>query len=340
MEAQLYLFLESLPNIPLFICIAICLYSLGKGADMLVEEAVALSIRWNIPKAIIGATIISIGTTLPEAAVSVMAAVSGNPDLALGNAIGSIITDTGLIIGISSLIGHLPVSLKISRFQGRVQFYSALILFSICIPRPNNTGLVSRNMGFIFLILLALYIFSSLKNTKQPRHVEKELKDELVDEYAVKPSSISTQLFKLVLGIAIVIISSKILIPAVEISAIRIGIPQGIIAATLIAFGTSLPELVTAITAVRKGHGDLAVGNIVGADILNVLFVIGASASVTPQGLTVPTSFHALQLPAMLLIVAIFRIFSRKPTDSLSKIGGFILLSFYVIYLGMNFIAA
>ncbi len=110
---------------------------------------------------------------------------------------------------------------------------------------------------------------------------------------------------------ALVIGSSKILIPAVEITAIRIGIPQGVIAATLVAFGTSLPELVTAITAVRKGHGELAIGNIVGADILNVLFVVGAAAAVTKGGLTVPVSFYKLQIPTMLIIIFAFRHFYK-----------------------------
>ncbi len=346
MEEQLYLLLETSPSILLILCIIICLYTLGKGADMLVEEAVELSISWNIPKAIIGATIISIGTTLPEVAVSVMAAISGNPDLALGNAIGSIIADTGLIIGISSILGHLSVNEKICKFQGKIQFLLAIILVIICRPRPwGYEGNISRNVGFIFLALLIMYIYTSIKSTQTLETNDKE-QNNTNDEFNVTNSinssfisnSVWIQIFKLILGITTVIISSKILIPTVEITALRAGIPQGIIAATLIAFGTSLPELVTSITAVTKGHGDLAVGNIVGADILNILFVIGASATVTPSGLTVPTSFHILQLPAMLAILIIFRFFSRKPTESLSKIGGFILLSFYIIYLILNFI--
>ncbi len=340
METQIYSFFESAPTILLILSIAFLLYTLGKGADILVEEAVSLSIKWNIPKAIIGATIISLGTTLPEAAVSVMAAISGNPDLALGNAIGSIIADTGLIIGISAIFGNLPVSHKISSFQGRIQYLMTFILVIICMI-PKFTGQnanISRTTGFIFLILLIAYIFMSLKNSKQPRHIEKEINDELVDEYSLKPTSVYVQFAKLALGIFIVIISSKLLIPSVQVAAIRVGIPQGIIAATLIAFGTSLPELVTAITAVRKGHGDLAVGNIVGADILNILFVIGASASVTAQGLSIPDTFYKLQIPLMLLIVSVFRFFSKKPTDRIPKYAGAILLSLYIIYIVLNFL--
>jgi cation:H+ antiporter len=127
------------------------------------------------------------------------------------------------------------------------------------------------------------------------------------------------------------------LIPAVEITAIRVGIPQAIIAATLVAFGTSLPELVTAITAVRKGHGELAIGNIIGADILNVLFVVGSSAAVTAGGLHVPSSFFKLQIPTMLLVLIIFRLFSVNKKMVINKKEGLLLFSFYVIYLILNF---
>ena len=142
---------------------------------------------------------------------------------------------------------------------------------------------------------------------------------------------------KLLFGIAVVIISSKILIPAVELSAVRIGIPQSIIAATLVAFGTSLPELTTAVTAVKKGHGELAVGNIVGADILNILFVIGASASVTPEGLEVPVNFYKLQIPTMLILLITFRFFSKKHNNNITKKEGITLLGIYIIYIILNF---
>jgi len=123
----------------------------------------------------------------------------------------------------------------------------------------------------------------------------------------------------------------------VETIAIRISIPQSVIAATLVAFGTSLPELVTAITAVRKGHGEIAVGNIIGADILNVLFVVGTSAAVTKGGLNVPSNFYKLQFPAMIIILGAFRMFSKNSDANITKKEGFFLLSIYVIYLILNY---
>lgn len=331
MESILISYLENMSLFILFGIIALTLFTLSKGADMLVDEAVSLSVHWRIPKAVIGATVVSLGTTLPEASVSVLAAIQGNPDLALGNAIGSIIVDTGLILGIAAMIGYLPVDKLAVKRQGTVQLASGFLLALVCLPifTGGANGLIPQWMGFLFVALLIAYIFISIKWAKGTQASLEELHEE--------PSPLWLQLAKLGLGIATIIISSKILIPTVEITAIRIGIPQSIIAATLVAFGTSLPELVTAITAVRKGHGELAVGNIMGADILNVLFVIGLSASATVTGLMVPNEFYVLQIPAMLIILCTFRFFATRKGLSISKTEGAALFGMYMVYLVMNY---
>lgn len=332
MEELIHHYLITFPTLVLVLIIAGALYTVGKGADILVDEAVSLSVHWGIPKMVIGATIVSLGTTLPEAAVSVMAAVGGNPDLALGNAIGSIIADTGLIIGLAALLGSLPVDPMIIKRQGKIQYLACILLALVSLPffSSGNTGNISQWMGVIFLMLLVTYIYFSLKWAREEN-------DGSVDEISEEPSPIYVQIFKLLIGILLVIGSSKILIPSVEITAIRIGIPQGVIAATLIAFGTSLPELVTAITAVKKGHGELAVGNIVGADILNVLFVVGASAAVTHGGLNVPTTFYKLQIPTMLLIIFAFRQFTKGKNLTITRNEGVFLGGMYALYLILNY---
>lgn len=331
MEELLVSFLDQMPTLLLFGVIAATLFTLSKGADVLVDEAVSLSVHWRIPKAVIGATVVSLGTTLPEASVSVLAAIQGNPDLALGNAIGSIIVDTGLILGIAALIGHLPIDRLAVKRQGTIQLASGFLLALVCLPifTGGANGLIPQWMGFAFVALLIAYIFISIRWAKGTQ-------EQLVT-LAEEPSPLWLQVLKLVLGIAMIIISSKILIPSVEITAVRLGIPQSIIAATLVAFGTSLPELVTAITAVRKGHGELAIGNIMGADILNVLFVIGLSASVTSAGLIVPHEFYQLQIPAMLIILTSFRFFATRKGMSISKSEGAVLLGMYMVYLGLNY---
>jgi cation:H+ antiporter len=332
LEAILISNLETLPTLVLFVIIGISLFFLAKGADVLVEEAVSLSLKLGIPKMVIGATVVSLGTTLPEVSVSVMAAMNGNPDLALGNAIGSIIVDTGLILGIAAMIGNLPIDNYAIDRQGTVQYLSVLLLAIVALPIFSSTGNgnISQWMGFIFTALLVGYVFLSLKWAKGTTEQNEELHTD--------SSPAVILILKLFAAIFVVIAASKVLIPSVEISAIRLGIPQSIIAATLVAFGTSLPELITAITAVRKGHGELAVGNIMGADTLNVLFVTGLSAAFTKGGLIVPVEFYKLQIPAMIAIVFTFRFFAKGKGNTISKKEGGILLGLYGIYLALNYL--
>ncbi|BES63860.1 calcium/sodium antiporter [Gottschalkiaceae bacterium SANA] len=324
--------LELWPSIILFGIIAVSLFFLSRGADLLVDQAVSLSVHWGVPKMVIGATIVSLGTTLPEASVSVMAAMNGNPDMALGNAIGSIIADTSLIIGLAALMGHLVVDRKTILRQGKVQLGAGILLAVVCLPifSAGASGQIYQWMGFVFLALLVAYIYISMKWAKtasaSPHGFEEE------------NTALWIQIIKLLVGVVMVIGSSQVLIPAVEIIATRMGIPQSVIAATLVAFGTSLPELVTAISAVKKGHGELAIGNIIGADILNVLFVVGSAAAVTKGGLVVPTSFYQIQIPTMLISLGLFRYFSRGRKAFIAKREGVVLLVIYVVYLILNYV--
>ena len=331
MEAALQSLITNMPLFLLFILIAIFIYTLAKGADILVDEAVNLSLRWGIPKMLIGATIVSIGTTLPEAAVSVFAAVQGHPGLALGNAVGSIICDTGLILGLAALLSPLPLIASVVNRQGWIQLGAGLVLVLFAIPFSNinrifqDGGRLPQWAGFVFLAGLGLYLYYSITGVKK----NKESVSFDVSEMDANPERAVKSVLKLILGIAMVVISSRVLIPMIQESAVRLYVPESIIAATLVAFGTSLPELVTALTAVRKGHAGLAVGNVIGADILNVLFVAGAAAAVTPAGLAAPVQFFRFLFPAMLLILVVFRIGIRFSRDSLKRPFGVVLLGIY-----------
>ena len=337
MEEIITNFLTTAPIIVPIVALLVSLYTVGKGADILVDNEVSLSLQWGIPKMVLGATLVSLGTTVPEASVSVAAAIQGNPDLSLGNAIGSIIVDTGLIIGIAALLGNLPIDKMLVKRQGRLQFIFALLLALVCLPIFSNggTGRIYQWVGFVFVFLLCCYMYLSFKWAKESSLEASRQEQNEEDE---KKGNVALELFLMFLGIAIVVISSKILIPSVAVVAKKIGIPQSIIAATIVAFGTSVPELVTAITSVRKGVGELAVGNVVGADILNVLFVLGLSAAVTPQGISVPFYFYYLQIPSMLLILIVFRFCSTRKSGVIGKVGGVILFSSYVVYLILNFL--
>ena len=341
MEAWLNGLVQQLPLLALFAVIAGAILVLVMGADLLVDQAVALSMRWGVPTMLIGATIVSIGTTLPEASVSVFAAVQGAPGLALGNAVGSIIADTGLILGLAILIGRVPVDKRLVSRQSWIQVASALLLVAACVPYLALRGTFSAGgrlpqlAGVAFLMLLALYLWRSIAWSKDAPAPDEE---EAEAHAAAAEQGTLPALLKLVAGLAMVVIGSRLLIPAVEETALRLHIPDAIIAATLVAFGTSLPELVTSVTAVRKGHGALAIGNVLGADVLNVLFVSGAAAAATRGGLEVPPQFFFLFFPSMLFVVLVLRVGVSRVEGEFSKGFGFVLLAAYLITVVLGYV--
>jgi len=333
MEEWIHLLIagKSLPV--LLLIIGVFIYTLSRGADLLVEEAVTISIRWGLPRLLVGATVVSLGTTFPEAAVSVLAAIKGKPGLALGNAVGSIICDTGLILGIAALMAPLPLQKSIVNRQGWLQLGAGFLLVFSCLPYLsmgtlfNTGGNLPRVMGFVFLILLIAYLWLSVRWVKGTDADESEG----LHDAEAGTNNTGVIAAKFIFAIVLVVGSSQVLIPTVQEMATRLGVPNSIIAATLVAFGTSLPELVTAVTAVRKGHGELAIGNVIGADILNVLFVAGASAAVTSGGLTAPGHFFRILFPAMLFILLVFRAGVYFSEGTLKRPFGAVLLGSYIV---------
>ncbi len=339
MDEALHHFVSELHGGWLALVIVVSLAVLGKAADWLVDEAVALSERSGIPTVVIGATIVSLGTTAPEAAVSVFAALQGSPGLALGNAVGSIICDTGLILGLACILAPLRLDRAIVNRQGWIQLGAAVALVAGCFPWSNagqvfvEGGRLPQWVGIAFLVALVVYMVLSIRwaSAGVTTASEKGVADD-------EAGSLALVVLKLVGSLALVVLAAQVLIPSVREAATRIEIPESIIAATLVAFGTSLPELVTAVTAARRGHGELAVGNIVGADILNVLFVAGASATATPAGLAAGGHFFVVLFPAMLFILLTFRIGIFVSGDSLRKPFGFVLLAAYGVYMVVSFL--
>ena len=339
MEQWIEHLLVGLPSLGLLLIIAVMLGTLGKGADWLVHEAVILSSRWGLSKAVIGATIVSIGTTTPEAAVSVLSAQQGEPGLALGNAVGSIICDTGLILGLAALIAPLPFDRALASRLSNVQVGAGILMVAVCLPWSSPAsaftggGVLPQLAGVVFVILLALYIWQSIRwASSTPSESENS------DATDSGEAGTFGTLLKLIGAIAIIVISAQILIPAVSIMAERIGVPKHIISATLVAFGTSLPELVTAIAAVRRNHGELVVGNIIGADILNVLFVAGVSASVTPGGLQADGQFFQFLFPAMLFVLIVFRFGIHLSVGFLKRPLGVVLVSAWLFVTILSYV--
>ena len=318
----------------LLIIIVICIAMLSMGADWMIDGVVDLAERTGLPKIVIGATVVSLGTTLPEAFVSVMAAYMGNPGLALGNGVGSIIADTGLIFGLTCVLAAVPVNRFILNRTGWVQVGVAtlLVLISVGVLLISDEGpQLDRWVGFLFLGLLVFYLYITYVWAKQGAGVlpeEEALEHELM--------SVGKSWILILGGLFLVILGARILVPSASEIAMRVGVPDDVIAATMVAFGTSLPELMTAIAAIRKGHPEITVGNIVGADVLNVLFVIGAAAVASP--LLIPMNFYYFHFPAMLIILYSFRVFiSMNKEGVFHRWQGYWLLGVYLCYVILQY---
>jgi cation:H+ antiporter len=223
--------------------------------------------------------------------------------------------------------------------QGWIQLAAGALLVISCTPFLSINSVFTKGgslpqfMGFVFLLLLVAYMVQSFRWVRGSKTNGNAGKNDF-NPAAQKASGI---IFKLGVATVLVLFSSRLLIPSVLETAVRLSVPESIISATLVAFGTSLPELVTALTAVRKGYGELAVGNVIGADILNVFFVAGAAASVTSGGLLAPGQFFQTLFPAMIFILVVFRMAVAFSDGFLKRGFGMLLLTAYLVSTLINY---
>ena len=346
---------DDLAQVWLLVIAAVSVAVLGKGADWLVEGASGLAYRIGMSKVIVGATVVSLGTTSPECAVSVMAAWQGHAGLALGNAVGSIIADTTLIFGVGCLLTALPADRYVLSRQGWVQFGAGLLLAGLCYGKywfQGKDAELGWLTGAALLALLGVYMWVSVVWSKRHPHGEPfQTPDDVAQTVPITPASEQRQrqpgavgifLVMMVVGLFLVILSSRVLICSVTVLAGRWGVPQVVIASTIVALGTSLPELVVGIASIFKGHAELLVGNIIGADILNVLFVVGASAAAARLPIVEDgqTLFLTLHLPVMIAALLIMRVyvFGAVRRGQFSRWMGIPMLSVYVLYVVSQFV--
>jgi cation:H+ antiporter len=337
----------------LLLIVAVGIVAVVKGADWLVEGAAGLAYKLGMAKVVIGATIVSLGTTSPEAAVSVLAAWEGDAGLALGNGVGSIIADTGLIFGVGCLLCALPADKFVLTRQGWVQFAAGVVLAALCYYdffMHGDDAALGRWVGIFFLVMLAAYLAISVRWSRAHARLtpsaaadEPAVRDET--ESSIREDLRGWQLVAIgVTGLAVVLLGGEALVQSAGRLAVEWGVPSQVVAATLIAFGTSLPELMVAITSIRKGHPELLVGNVVGADILNVLFVIGAAAVAAPLQVVENGDriFLYLHLPTLLLILVLFRLYIFKAIrgNGFSRWMGLPLVAMYIGYVILQYVVS
>ena len=317
-------------SVLLFLVGLLCLI---KGGDWFVEGASALARRFHLPELLIGATVVSIGTTLPEVMVSTMSAVSGHGEIAYGNAIGSVICNAALIAAITIAVRPGPVDPKTLRTPVAFFFAAAAIY---CVA-AYGFGKFTRPMGLVMLALFVAYMAANVAQMKRaPAPAEGPA------EAAETEMTMAKTLVLLVAGAVLIAVGADLLVDNGTRIAQELGVPESVIALTFVALGTSLPELVTAITSLVKGCSDLSLGNIVGANVFNLVLVSGMSVTIAP--FTIPQSSTlfgvnsslVLDLPVMLAVMVLMCL-PALLRGKLSRVQGVGLLCIYAAFCAIQF---
>ena len=313
----------------LFIVGLLCLI---KGGDWFVDGATGLARRFHVPELLIGATVVSIGTTLPEVMVSTTSALTGHGEIAYGNAIGSVICNASLIAAIT--IAVKPGKVNPKSLRTPVLFFFAAAAFYAGVAY--TTGYFSRPVGLVLLAMFVAYIVCNVMAMKKtPMPIEDAEEPE-------ENTSLVKELGLLAVGAALIAVGANLLVDNGTLIAQALGVPESVIALTFVALGTSLPELVTAITSLAKGHGDLSLGNVIGANVFNLVLVSGVSAAVAP--FTIPqnsllfghNASLVLEFPVMFAVMLLLTV-PALVKGRLSRPQGIALLCIYAAFCVVQF---
>lgn len=298
-----------------------------KGADVFVDGASKIATKLGIPALVIGLTIVAMGTSLPEAAVSISAALKGSADIAVGNVLGSNILNVLLILGISATITPIAVQKCTLKYEIPITFFVTIIFAAWGL----SNGSIGPWGGIVLWVLFIGYLGYLYWISKTGQVQEEE-----TEEDDGKNDNIFKLIFFIILGVVLIILGSNLSVEAAKKIAVAFGMSERLIGLTIVALGTSLPELVTSAIAAVRGKADIAIGNIIGSNIFNILFVIGTSALITPVLYQSAFAFDSVicALSTVLLFVLVLgkkKKLNHKP--GLNRIGGIIMLLAFAAYL-------
>ena len=309
------------------------------GADIFVEGSSSLAKKFKIPTIIIGLTIVAFGTSMPEASVSISAALEGKNEIAVSNVIGSNILNLLVVLGASALI--CPVKSNDTAIKHEIPFsilltgvFGAIVACSIKLPEGVtgiqavlNAGFkVGRLGGIILLLFIIYYVYRQVKNALKSMK-SGEIEDEEDDS---QPLPLSMSLKMIVLGLFAIVMGGNYVVDSACTIAEKFGMSEHFIGLTIIAIGTSLPELVTSVIAARKGESDIALGNVIGSNVFNIAFVLGASATISP----IPVDIVSVYDVIILLFVSVLSLYFAKTQKRFSRLEGLTMLILYAVYCG------
>ena len=310
-----------------------------KGGDWFVDAASSIAKRFKLPELLIGATVVSIGTTLPEVMTSATSAMTGHGEIAYGNAIGSIICNTALIAAVT-------IAIKPSKADKKSLIFPVCTFFAVAIFYAANAyifGKFSLVSGIILLVCFVAYMVTTVLNMLKGKDNSAELPElEAKSEEEEVGGNLIKDIIFIIVGALVIAVGADLLVDSSTLIAHKVGLPESVIGLTIVALGTSLPELVTAITSLMKGHGALSLGNIIGANIFNLVLVSGVAITISPfpvpQSATLfgQNASLVLEIPVMIAVMALLTI----PTiirGKLSRVQGIALLAVYVAFCAVQF---
>lgn len=303
--------------------------ALVKGADIFVDGASSTAQNFKVPKMLIGLTIVAFGTSAPEFAVSMSALASGSTDMVLGNVIGSNIFNVLLILGIAAIIKPIVIKDNTVKKELPLTILISTLLVVLFLDKLLGNGLqnqISRSDGIVILLFFSVFLYYLITLAKQKKEV---------DDNEMPPFKLGKSLLLVGIGLIGIIVGSNLVVDSASSIASAIGISERIISLTIIAFGTSAPELVTTIVSSKKGEQDLLVGNIIGSNIFNICVVLGIP--VTVYGGITPSSFQILDLVALVGSAVMLFIFS-KTYRKITKLDGIVMLLAFFAYYTLVFV--
>ena len=294
--------------------------ALIKCADMFVDGCSNIAKAFGIPSLVIGLTIVAFGTSAPEAAVSVTASLQGNSDIAIGNVVGSNICNLLLVLGFSGLFGSLKAKNEIITRDFLYSLLSYLVLFILtwgAFYHNRDISIINRTSGAILLCFLGIYVYALLLDAKKN-----------IKEKTIKTKFSFKDVIFIIIGLAGIIIGGQMVVNGATAIASKIGISDNLIALTIVAIGTSLPELVTSVMATKKGETDIAIGNVIGSNIFNIFFILGLSSIANPLTLGMETFIDII----IMLITGILVYFLVLKNNRIGYKKGMLMLALYAVY--------
>lgn len=307
-----------------FLILIIGFFFLIKGADLFVDGAASIARRFNVPSMIIGLTIVAMGTSAPEAAVSITSSLAGQNDMSVANVVGSNFFNILVVLGVSAIIAKLPVQENTIKKDAPflLMISALLLLFGLNLN-------ISRIEGLILLVLFTYFLIGTIKSAKKDSKESSKEVATTVDTEDIEESSIPKTVLLSIIGVVGIVLGGDMVVNSATTIATSFGMSANLVGLTIVAVGTSLPEFVTSIVAIRKGETEIAIGNVIGSNIFNILFVLGLATTIMP--ITIST-FALIDIVFMVAITTLLYLFMKKE-NSIVKSQGIILVLIYIAYM-------